>query len=59
MIARCADNRFVFYTDVGQALLDRQGRLAEQIAPDRLHLSPEGYSRLSAALEPMIQSLVR
>ncbi|MFH5923157.1 GDSL-type esterase/lipase family protein [Roseomonas xinghualingensis] len=59
LIARCADNRFVFYTDVGGVLLDRQARLTEQIAPDRLHLSAEGYARLSAALEPAIQPLMR
>lgn len=58
MIARCADNEGVFYAEPGPVLLDSRGRLSEAIAPDRLHLSPEGYARLSAALEPTIRSLL-
>ncbi|MBP0444033.1 GDSL family lipase [Roseomonas sp. SSH11] len=58
LVSRCADQRWVFYVDVGNALLDQQGRLSEQIAHDRLHLTAEGYARLSAALAPTINALM-
>ena len=58
LVARCADNRWVFFTDVGNALLDRQGRLTEQMSQDHLHLTAEGYARLSAALAPTIDALM-
>lgn len=58
LLARCADGEWVFYADPGPVLLDARGRLAAAIAPDRLHLAPEGYARLSAALEPTIRDLL-
>ncbi|MBI0537651.1 GDSL family lipase [Roseomonas sp. KE2513] len=58
LIARCADGRSVFYLDAGPALVDAQGRLAPSIAPDRLHLSAEGYARLSAAIEPSLRAIL-
>jgi beta-glucosidase len=57
-IARCADNTTVFYTNPGPMLVDGQGRLAELIAPDRLHPSWIGYAILAAALEPQIRQLL-
>jgi lysophospholipase L1-like esterase len=58
MIARCADGQSVFYTDPGTMLLDGQGRLSDQIAFDRLHLTYVGYAELAAGLEPTIRSLL-
>lgn len=58
MVARCADGTSVHYLDAGPALLDGQGRLAPAIAPDRLHLSPKGYARLSAAIEPTLRAIL-
>ena len=58
LIARCADEQSVFYLDAGPALVDGQGRLSQAIAPDGLHLSPEGYARLSAAIEPSLRAIL-
>jgi beta-glucosidase len=58
LIARCADNRTVFYTDPGPMLLDGAGKLSDQIAYDRLHPTMVGYAILSAALEPQIRALM-
>ncbi|WP_426957412.1 GDSL-type esterase/lipase family protein [Muricoccus radiodurans] len=58
MIARCADDRNVFYTDPGAYLVDGQGRLSDQIAYDRLHLTMVGYAMLGAGLEPTIRRLL-
>ena len=51
MIAACADQRRVFYTDPGSMMVDGQGMLHEWVAWDRLHLSQVGYAILSAAIE--------
>lgn len=58
MIARCADGQSVVYVDPSPALLDRQGRLSPVIANDLLHLTPDGYARLSAVLDPVIRSIL-
>ena len=58
LIAACADNRTVFYTDPGSMLTDSAGRLSEAIAYDRLHLSMVGYAILAAGLEPSMRTLL-
>jgi beta-glucosidase len=58
LIARCADNQSVFFTDPGSMLVDGQGRLSDQVAFDRLHLTYVGYAILAAGLEPSIRYLL-
>jgi beta-glucosidase len=58
MIARCADNQNVFFTDPGSMLVDGRGGLSDQIAFDRLHLTMVGYAMLAAGLEPSIRYLL-
>ena len=58
LVARCADNQAVFYTDPGSMMVDGQGRLSDQIAFDRLHLTMVGYAMLGAGLEPSIRYLL-
>ncbi|WP_376091486.1 GDSL-type esterase/lipase family protein [Roseomonas sp. CCTCC AB2023176] len=58
LIARCADNVSVFWTDPGPMLTDPSGRLSEQMSYDRLHLTMVGYAILAAGLEPSIRALL-
>ena len=58
LIARCADNQYVFYADPGPMLTDAYGRMSDQMAYDRLHLTMVGYSILAAGLEPTVQRLL-
>ena len=58
LIARCADERTVFWADPGSAMVDGQGRLSTDVAQDRLHLSMVGYAMLGAGLEPAIRRLL-
>jgi beta-glucosidase len=58
LIARCADNKNVFYADPGPMLLDGAGNLSDQIAYDRLHPTMVGYAILSTALESQIRALL-
>jgi beta-glucosidase len=39
LIRTCADHEHVFYADVGDALLDRGGRLTREVSPDGVHLT--------------------
>jgi lysophospholipase L1-like esterase len=57
LISRCADRRSVFYADIGDMLLDPWGKLAPEIAPDRLHFSEIGYARLAPPLAALIDDL--
>jgi lysophospholipase L1-like esterase len=51
LIRTCADGEQVIYADVGDALLDRGGRLTREVSPDGVHLSEHGYRLLSDRLQ--------
>ena len=58
LIRDCGDDRAIVYADIGDVLLDPQGRLNSEIAPDQLHFSPSGYARLTSRLDVLIDDLV-
>jgi lysophospholipase L1-like esterase len=58
LIRNCGDNNWVFYADIGGALLDPGGRLSPEISPDRLHFSRLGYARLVPRLDALIDRLL-
>ena len=58
MLRGCGDEATVFFADVGGVLLDAQGRLTPEIAPDRLHFSRLGYEKLAPQLDRLIDRLV-
>jgi lysophospholipase L1-like esterase len=43
IISKYDDGKTVFYKDIGNVFLDKQGGLSGEIMPDYLHLSPKGY----------------
>ena len=51
LIQACGDDQYVYYADVADTLLDRVGRFSRALSPDGVHLSKEGYARLSDRLE--------
>lgn len=53
------DNRMIFYLDVGEKFLTVDGNVSSELTTvDNVHLSPEGYETLAAALEPTIAKLL-
>jgi arylsulfatase A-like enzyme/lysophospholipase L1-like esterase len=56
-IRRLADGERVRYLDLGEAFLEPDGTLTQQVMPDYLHLSAEGYRRWAEALEPALREL--
>ncbi len=57
LIEKFADGARVHYKDISSKLVDAQGKLSKEIAPDLLHLSPAGYDRWAEAIEADIVKL--
>jgi beta-glucosidase len=58
LIRECADGRHIVYADIGDVLLDGNGRLTAAIAPDGLHFTARGYSLLASRLDPELDRLL-
>jgi len=57
IIATFADNRTIFYLDIGDKFLDKNGVLSRDIMPDLLHPNTKGYEIWADAIEPQLQIL--
>lgn len=57
-IAKIADNKSVFYLDIGPKFLPADGVLPDDTMPDWLHLSPAGYQIWAEAIEPKVHELL-
>jgi beta-glucosidase len=58
LIAKLADEKTVFYKDIGGVFLTKDGILERDIMPDLLHLNTEGYTRWADAVVPEIKKLL-
>ena len=56
--ARSADEKMVFYLDIGDKFLAADGTLSKEIMPDLLHLSPQGYEIWATSIEPLVARLM-
>jgi beta-glucosidase len=57
LIRDCADGQHILYADIGDVLLDSDGRLTAAISPDALHFTGRGYSLLAARLDRELDRL--
>jgi lysophospholipase L1-like esterase len=55
---RIADGQRIFFADIGDAFLEKDGTISQSVMPDYLHLSPEGYDRWAEALAPHLAPLM-
>lgn len=53
-----ADQRHVFFLDLGPRFLDKAGRLSEDVMPDALHPSERGYRLWAEAMEHLVKTLL-
>lgn len=53
-----ADNKMIYFLDIGKEFLDENGVLTREIMPDLLHLSEDGYKIWAEAIEPTVQMLM-
>ncbi|MCE9561194.1 MAG: GDSL family lipase [Planctomycetes bacterium] len=59
IIAKLADDKSVFYKDIGEKFLEKDGSLDKKIMPDFLHLSPEGYEIWANAIKEDLTKLTK
>ena len=57
LASRVADDKNVFYLDIGPSFLNENGEISKDIMPDFLHLSPAGYKIWAKAIEPKLSEL--
>lgn len=53
-----ADQRHVFFLDLGPHFLDNTGRLSENVMPDALHPNEHGYRLWAEGMEGLIKTLL-
>lgn len=53
-----ADDKTIFYLDVGPALIEPNGEIAPEIMPDRLHVAQPGYLRWMHAMKPTLDQIL-
>jgi type IV/VI secretion system ImpK/VasF family protein len=58
LIKSLAEPGRVFFEDIGSVLLEPDGTITKATLRDFLHPTAEGYERLSATLEPIVQRLM-
>ncbi|MBI1337530.1 MAG: acetylglucosamine-6-sulfatase [Phycisphaera sp.] len=58
IIQTYADNKTVYWLDIGHVFLDDQGTLKRDLMPDALHPNIPGYRAWGEAMEPMIVKLM-
>ena len=58
-IAKLDDGKQVFYKDIGEKFLEKDGTLEKKVMPDLLHLSPEGYDIWAAAIKDDLAKLLK
>ena len=58
IIAGYADNRHVYYLDIGASFLAPDGMLSKDIMPDLLHPNQKGYEIWAREMAPMLDKLL-
>ena len=59
ILSKLADDKQVFYKDIGKEFLDKDGNLPKEIMPDYLHLSAKGYEIWGKAIKDDLAKLVK
>lgn len=58
-LEKLADNKQVFYMDIGSKFLTTDGTLTTEIMPDGLHPSAKGYQVWADAILPQVKNLMK
>lgn len=59
IIAKFADDKSVFFKDIGPKFLNADGGLDRKVMPDLLHLSPAGYEIWAGAIKDDVTKLAK
>lgn len=58
IISTYADNRHIFFLDIGNKFLTSDGILSREVMPDLLHLNEKSYATWAQAMEPTLKRLL-
>ena len=58
VIKTFADDKSIYYMDLGEKFLQPDGTLSQEIMPDRLHLSAKGYEIWADAIQGKVKELM-
>ena len=58
IVSKLADDKSVFYLDIGKKFLKDDGTLTREIMPDLLHLSEKGYTIWAESIEESVSKLM-
>ena len=56
--SRIADKKKIYYLDIGEEFLERDGSISKEVMHDYLHLTPKGYKIWAEAIEPKLAELM-
>jgi lysophospholipase L1-like esterase len=59
IIAKLADNKHIFYLDIGAKFLQPDGSISKEIMPDFLHPNEKGYEIWADAITPKLTELMK
>ncbi|HVU99766.1 MAG TPA: GDSL-type esterase/lipase family protein [Verrucomicrobiae bacterium] len=58
-LEKLADNKTIFYMDIGSQLIEMDGSISKEMMRDALHPGEKGYEIWAAAMEPKLKELLR
>jgi len=58
-LASLADEKRIFYLDVGDRLVEPDGTIRSDLMPDKLHVAAPGYKRWMDAMKPALDKLLK
>lgn len=58
LIAKLADDKNIFYLDIGDKFLADDGTLSREVMPDLLHLNEKSYTTWAESIEPTVAKLM-
>ena len=58
IIAKLADDKNVFFLDIGPKFLKEDGSLSKEVMPDLLHLNDKSYRIWAESIEPTLKKLL-
>jgi beta-glucosidase len=58
LIRSCADGEHIVFAEIGDVLLDSEGRLDAALSPDQLHFTERGYALLASRLAPLLDRIL-
>jgi lysophospholipase L1-like esterase len=58
IIKKLADDKMVFFLDIGPKFLGEDGTLSKEVMPDLLHLNEKSYRTWAESIEPSVKKLM-